>query len=69
MSDNFKAGDLVYLKSNTNNPLMTINWIVNNVATCVWFVGDNDIRGDFRVETLIKKQDVTKKNFWNFLKI
>ena len=52
MSDNFKAGDTVRLKS--GGPLMTISYVnqSNDFVGCEWFDDKNLKSGDFRRTSL-----------------
>jgi uncharacterized protein YodC (DUF2158 family) len=51
--EEIKVGDVVRIKSN-HHPLMTIKYLKNDVATCIWFDGNNPREHDFRIETLQK---------------
>jgi uncharacterized protein YodC (DUF2158 family) len=43
MASNFKAGDVVLL--NSGGPKMTISWIENSEAWCVWFDANHAQQG------------------------
>lgn len=40
MADQIKAGDVVVLKS--GGPTMTVQWIEDDTAVCVWFDNKSD---------------------------
>jgi uncharacterized protein YodC (DUF2158 family) len=54
MSETFKAGDVVQLKS--GGPLMTVNFVESDgdvqVAACSWFLKDKKESSRFPVSTL-----------------
>jgi uncharacterized protein YodC (DUF2158 family) len=52
------AGELVQLKS--GGPVMTIDWIEGDQATCSWFDGKEECwsGGKFSVATLCRKKGV-----------
>jgi uncharacterized protein YodC (DUF2158 family) len=50
-----KAGDVVELKS--GGPTMTIEWIDNRGAMCLWFDGSDAKQKLFSVASLVKADD------------
>ena len=53
------VGDEVQLKS--GGPIMTIEKILGNIATCVWFDKNDLKRGAFQLETLKPYQEPPHK--------
>lgn len=55
MANEFKAGDIVYLKS--GGPAMTVSWVdtQNGRVTCQWFAEHNRNEEIFYPETLTKE--------------
>lgn len=51
--EEIKVGDVVRIKS-SRHPLMTVKYLKDDVATCIWFDGNNLREFDFRIETLQK---------------
>ena len=55
MQEKFKLGDTVKLKS--GSPLMTINVIRGEYATCSWFISGEQKSGRFHVDALMKASE------------
>jgi uncharacterized protein YodC (DUF2158 family) len=51
--EEIKVGDVVRIKS-SRRPLMTVKYLKDDAATCIWFDGNNLRESDFRIETLQK---------------
>ncbi len=46
----WNSGDQVMLKS--GGPVMTVNYVHNDIANCVWFSGKKMESGNFKINTL-----------------
>jgi uncharacterized protein YodC (DUF2158 family) len=55
MSNNFKAGDVVVLKS--GGPKMTVTRVEGSHVFCSWFVGTKSEKGNFPPDALELAQD------------
>lgn len=53
MTDSIKAGDTVRLKS--GGPEMTVEWVDQHEAYCVWFSGPEPKGQKFTITSLIKE--------------